>query len=113
MIAGSLELAFEGLGWTMVGPATRVSEALAQIKTESFDVVLLDVNLAGEMSWDVASALKESGIPFVLTTGYELENLQPDFLRGSKVVRKPFKLDILEQAVLDAIKEKRDNYAGR
>ena len=113
MIAGSLELAFEGLGWTMVGPATRVSEALAQIKTESFDVVLLDVNLAGEMSWDVASALKESGIPFVLTTGYELENLQPDFLRGSKVVRKPFKLDRLEQAVLDAIKEKRDNYAGR
>jgi len=104
MIIGALELTFGSFGWTMVGPATRVPKALDLVKTESFDTVLLDVNLDGEMSWDVAAALKERGIPFVLSTGYEISALLPDFLRGNKIVRKPFKVDELERAILDSIK---------
>jgi light-regulated signal transduction histidine kinase (bacteriophytochrome) len=103
MIISALELAFSSFGWTMVGPATRIAKALALVKTERFDAVLLDVNLDGEMSWDVALALKARGVPFVLSTGYEITALLPDFLRGSKFVRKPFKIDELEQSILDII----------
>jgi light-regulated signal transduction histidine kinase (bacteriophytochrome) len=104
MIIGALELAFESFGWTMVGPATRIPKALDLVKTESFDAVLLDVNLDGYMSWDVAAALKTRGVPFVLSTGYEIGTLLPDFLRGNKVIRKPFKADELERTVLDLIR---------
>jgi len=48
MIISALELAFESFGWTIVGPATRVPKALALVKTENFDAVLLDVNLDGK-----------------------------------------------------------------
>jgi light-regulated signal transduction histidine kinase (bacteriophytochrome) len=103
MIISALELAFESFGWTMVGPATRIPKALALIQSESFDAVLLDVNLDGEMSWDVAAALKARGVPFVLSTGYEIAVLLPDFLRGSKSIRKPFKLDELQKSILEII----------
>jgi CheY-like chemotaxis protein len=103
MIVSALELAFDSFGWTMVGPATRIPEALALVNSESFDAALLDVNLDGEMSWDVAAALKARGIPFMLSTGYEIGALLPDFLQGIKFVRKPFKVNELEQNILDVI----------
>jgi len=104
MIVSTLELVFDSLGWVMVGPATRVPKALALAKTETFDVALLDVNLDGEMSWSVAAALQARGIPFVLSTGYEIANLLPESLKGSKFVRKPYDLAELETSILDVIK---------
>ncbi len=103
LIISALELAFDSFGWTMVGPATRVRKAMALVKSENFDAVLLDVNLDGEMSWDVAAALQARGVPFVLSTGYEIAAVLPDFLRGSRCVKKPFKIEELEQAILDII----------
>jgi CheY-like chemotaxis protein len=106
MIISTLELVFDSFGWTMVGPATRVPKALAMLDTESFDAVLLDVNLGGEMSWDVAAALKARGIPFVLSTGYEVGGLLPDFLRGSTFIKKPFNIDELENSLLNMVKNR-------
>jgi light-regulated signal transduction histidine kinase (bacteriophytochrome)/ActR/RegA family two-component response regulator len=113
MIANALETVFENFGWTMVGPATRVQSALALIETESFDVVLLDVNLDGEMSWDVAAALRARGVPFVLSTGYEIGALLPDFLKGIKFIRKPFKLDDIEQSILHVLDRKNDGPSAK
>jgi chemotaxis family two-component system sensor kinase Cph1 len=104
MIVGMLELVFNNLGWTMVGPAARISQALALIESASFDVALLDINLDGEMSWDVAVALQARGIPFVLSTGYEISQMLPDALKDVRFVKKPYNVDELEKAVLDAIK---------
>ena len=101
MVISALELAFDSFGWTMAGPATRVAKALALVETERFDAVLLDVNLDGEMSWDVAAALQARGIPFVFSTGYEIGALLPEFLRGSKVIRKPFSAKELEYVITE------------
>jgi light-regulated signal transduction histidine kinase (bacteriophytochrome) len=104
MIVSTLELVFDSLGWTMVGPATRLPKALDLAKTESFDVALLDVNLDGEMSWVVAAELQAREIPFVLSTGYEIGKLLPEFLKGVKFIRKPYVLADLEASILGAIK---------
>lgn len=104
MTVGALELVFQDLGWTMVGPVTRLQKALAQIACENFDAVLIDVNLDGEMSWEVAAALKQRSIPFVFSTGYEIETILPDFLAGSRFIRKPYKINELESSILSAIK---------
>jgi light-regulated signal transduction histidine kinase (bacteriophytochrome) len=104
MIVNMLELVFGTLGWIMVGPATRLPKALELVKTERFDVVLLDVNLDGDMSWAVAAAVQARGIPFVLTTGYEISKLLPDSLKGSRFIRKPYSLAELETAIADVMK---------
>ncbi|MFN7191989.1 MAG: response regulator, partial [Rhodospirillales bacterium] len=106
MVVSMLEIVFDSFGWTMVGPAARVSQALALIESETVDAALLDVNLDGEMSWEVASALQARGIPFVLSTGYEIAQLLPDGLKNAKFVRKPYNVDELEKAVLAALRNR-------
>jgi hypothetical protein len=51
----------------------------------------------------IAAALKARGIPFALSTGYDVTALLPDFLRGSKCVRKPFRLDELQRMILQLL----------
>ena len=95
------------LGWVVVGPATRRSEALALAQSGVFDAALLDVNLDGEMSWDVAEVLKARGIPFVFGTGYDVSTILPDDLAGSAIIAKPYQSRQLEQRLREAIAAKR------
>jgi light-regulated signal transduction histidine kinase (bacteriophytochrome) len=88
----TLEAMCEDLSWTVVGPATRLGEAIRLAQTESFDVALLDVNLDGEMSWEVAEILNARGIPFVFSTGYDQANILPDHLAGSQIFTKPYRM---------------------
>jgi light-regulated signal transduction histidine kinase (bacteriophytochrome) len=102
-----LEAVFDHLGWLMVGPATRRHAALAMAATEAFDVALLDVNLDGEMSWEVAVVLRERGIPIVFGTGYNVQTVLPEAFRGTPILSKPFSLEELEQTLRDAVAGRR------
>jgi two-component sensor histidine kinase/CheY-like chemotaxis protein len=106
LLVMALEMVFDDLGWKIIGPATRKADALALMHVESFDAALLDVNLDGEMSWEIAALLKERRIPFVFSTGYDVTSVLPDFLVGSAVIGKPYKSDELEwrlrQVITDA-----------
>ena len=95
------------LGWVAVGPATRKSEALRFAQSETFDAALLDVNLDGETSWDVAAVLRARGIPFVFTTGYDVSNVLPDEFAGSAVVAKPYYSREIEQRIREVIADSR------
>lgn len=91
------------LQWEMIGPASRISEALDLARDEQFDAALLDVNLHGEMSWPVAKVLRERGMPFLFSTGYDGSTILPEEFADNRVVNKPFKLvDVMEgfQAIL-------------
>ena len=94
-----LQDVFDALGWEMIGPATRLDNALQLARHEALDAALLDVNLDGKMSWDVAIALKERGIPFVFGTGYDVSAILPDTLTGSPVIGKPYQLGELQQTI--------------
>ncbi len=93
----TLENMCENLGWQIVGPASRLDEAMEMARTGTFDAALLDVNLDGEMSWGVADVLIARGIPFAFSTGYDQTDMLPDHLTGSLVVAKPYRLDDVEQ----------------
>ena len=87
---------FEDMDWAIDGPATRLTDALALAETTDADIVLLDVNLDGEFSWEVADRLKARGIQVVFATGYDSASLLPQRLTGMPVVSKPFTIDALE-----------------
>ncbi|PZO01125.1 MAG: hypothetical protein DCF28_10390 [Alphaproteobacteria bacterium] len=95
----TLEGMFEDLGWTMVGPATRLAEAVQMAEAETFDAALLDVNLDGEMSWAVATVLKNKGVPFAFSTGYDEANLLPGNLIGTEIFAKPYRRAELENGL--------------
>jgi len=73
VIAREMERWFKELGFSEVVAVSNVANALARLKTETFDFCLLDVNLRGEMSEPIATRLTELGISFVFASGYGSE----------------------------------------
>jgi CheY-like chemotaxis protein len=77
----------EEMGAEVIGPAHRVESAMGLLDTQRPDAALLDVNIVGSTSAQVANRLVQEGIPFVLATGYGIQNDIP----GSRaVVDKPY-----------------------
>jgi hypothetical protein len=57
------------------------------------DGAVLDINMRGEMIFPVADALKERGVRFIFTTGYDSEAI-PERYRAMARCEKP--LDMVE-----------------
>ena len=85
-------------GCRVLGPVARVKDALELIRTEDIDAVLLDVNLSGDMSFDVAEELLARGIPFLFLTGYGVEGL-PEAFRECPRLTKPFGISEFREAI--------------
>ena len=77
------------LGCDSVIAAATVDQALALIGTRAFDAALLDMNLNGNKSDNVADALAARGVPFVFSTGYSTLDMRNDY-RNRPVLKKPF-----------------------
>ena len=58
------------LGYEVVATIGRMDQAAQLVSETSVDVVLLDLNLNGEHTYSLASALASRGIPFIFATGY-------------------------------------------
>ena len=79
------------MGFEILGPAMRLEPALEMAREESFDLAVLDVNLANEQSFPVAQVLNERGIPYVFATGYGLTGLNGRFQEVT-TLQKPFEV---------------------
>jgi DNA-binding response OmpR family regulator len=92
------------LGCSTLGPCASVAMAFDTIRTEAFDLAVLDVNLAGEKVYPVAELLEEQQIPFLFLSGYG-EDAIPPGRKDWRVCAKPFKgeeLAIMLSAALEA-----------
>src|SRR5690348_9428474 len=58
-------------GCEVVGPAPSLERGWKLAREEALDGAVLDVNLSGEVSFPLAKALAERGIPFLFLTGYD------------------------------------------
>ncbi|GEP06695.1 response regulator [Methylobacterium oxalidis] len=71
-IATDMQREFEDSGAEVLGPVSRVQEALDLIAASpEIDAAVLDINLHDEMVYPVADVLQARGVPFVFATGYE------------------------------------------
>lgn len=89
LISCLLEDMLEDLGCTLVGPASRIDQALCLVAGEAIDAVILDVSLDQQLSYPVADALVARGIPFLFSTGYDRDRLR-DGYRSFAMLQKPF-----------------------
>ncbi|MET0314015.1 MAG: response regulator [Hansschlegelia sp.] len=107
MIAMLFEDMLIDSGATVIGPASGVSAALSAIENEPIDGALLDVNLGGEQSFDVADALAKRNIPFVFVTGYGAAGVR-DRYPDAPTLQKPFVAEDLERALAQLATAARD-----
>lgn len=76
-----------GIGAEVLGPVATAAEARALIDADvAMDGMLLDVNLRGELAFDIADALQSRGIAFA--TGYDHAAL-PSRFSGMARILKP------------------------
>lgn len=94
LVARLVEDILEELGCVVVGPFARVPAALEAAKAETFDLALLDVNVANEEVFPVAYELEQRGLPFLFLTGYGSSALPKDRPQW-EACAKPFKVDEL------------------
>ncbi|WP_371260789.1 response regulator [Bradyrhizobium sp. Cp5.3] len=89
-------------GCEIAGVAARIDDALEKATSFSFDVAVLDVNLNGRQTFDVARRIAERGIPLVFATGYGAASLLANF-HNVPILQKPFQQQDLEAALRLAI----------
>jgi PAS domain S-box-containing protein len=99
LISLQVEKAVAELGGRVVGPAATVTEALRLLSEGPLDAAVLDLNLAGERSDGVARALREAGVPFVVSTGYAEGLDLPPELQGVRRLSKPVRAASLAEAL--------------
>ncbi len=99
IIALDTEAMLADLGAADVQSFTTSDAALAWLAAGQCDLGVLDIALAGSTSYPVADVLIERGIPFVFTTGYGSTHAIPPRFSGAPVVRKPYGMDALADAV--------------
>ena len=86
------------LGHRVTAEVATTAAAMAEIQDRAPDLVLLDMNLSGELSSEVAHHCTALGVPVILTTGYD-EGAIPEDLSHCPYLAKPFGLDELKAAI--------------
>lgn len=100
MIIFGLEQTLLAEGFEIAGIATRLETALTMISGCAFDAAILDTNLAGVSAGPAAIALKASGRPFIVASGY-LPSRQQEAFRGVTCIQKPYP----PQRLIDLVRE--------
>lgn len=98
LLAINLEDMLVELGHEVVAIAARIPQALTLAASSDIDLAILDLNLAGTMSFPVADLLRQRGISFMFSTGYGSHGLTENY-RQEFVLAKPYSIRELETAI--------------
>jgi CheY-like chemotaxis protein len=105
LVLMNIELAISELGCSTIFGAATVSQALALLSQQDFNLAILDVNLDGEKSYPVADALSERGIPFAFSTGYSDHGDRTEF-NSRPTLRKPYVRARLESVITQLLSDR-------
>jgi two-component sensor histidine kinase/CheY-like chemotaxis protein len=89
------------LGFSVVGPFSRVAEAMVAAVHEEFDAGIIDINLGGEFVYPVADVLVARKVPFVFITGYGVESIDSRFA-NVPILKKPIQRQVLQSIFVTA-----------
>lgn len=98
MVSMLIEDMLDDLGYEVAAVAARLEAAREAAETASFDLAIVDLNLAGRATYPVADRLAARRIPFAFVTGYGATGLQPEY-SDVPVLQKPFRTEDLGRIV--------------
>ena len=88
----------------VVGPASRVGQALRLLGENVVDAAVLDLNVAGELVYPVADALDARGLPYIFATGYDPSDVSGRYGHRT-IVRKPFSRRVFLEAFRATVRQ--------
>jgi len=92
------------LGAVSVHAFTTVDTAIEWLADADVDIGVLDVALGGTTSFPVAELLQQRDIPFIFTTGYGDTGMFPERFLTMPIVRKPYVMLSLAEAIAECLK---------
>ncbi|HVF37420.1 MAG TPA: response regulator [Sphingomicrobium sp.] len=98
LLAMTLEDWLEEWDFEVVGPAMNLKTAAELAAGAAIDAAILDVNIGGTPSFEIAKLLEGRGIPYLFATGYGVA-AERGAGAGVRVVQKPYQSDELREAV--------------
>jgi len=98
LVAMNIEDMLLDIGHEVAGIANRLEAGIEAAREGGFDIAMLDVNLAGDLSFPIADILEEKGIPYLFATGYGRKGVKDDY-GAAPVLQKPFRARDLQQAI--------------
>jgi CheY-like chemotaxis protein len=84
------------IGCDVVGPAYTISEARRLALAAAFEAAIVDWNIRGNVSTEIADILSRRQVPFLFVTGYQELPLDD---RTAVVLCKPYTREQLKEAV--------------
>ena len=90
-------------GHSIIGPITKLSDALHAAKGSDYDAAILDINLGDGMAYPVADIVAARGVPFVFVTGYEADTVDERF-SSVPVLKKPIEAQMLQRLFASSAK---------
>lgn len=97
-IAVELCSALRRAGAEILGPARDLETGLAAIRDERIDCGVLDINLRGQMAFQIATELRARDVPTIFATGYDASMI-PAELSDAPRLEKPVDLAALCRAI--------------
>jgi PAS domain S-box-containing protein len=82
-------------GYVVAGPFHSLSEAISAAGAQEFDGAILDVNLDGDLVYQLCDLLAQQSVPFIFVTGYDHETVDSRF-GHVPVLQKPVARETLE-----------------
>lgn len=92
------------IGCDVVGPACTISEARRLALAAAFDAAIVNWNMRGTVSTEIADILSRRQIPFLFVTGYDELPLEA---RTTVVLNKPYRREELQEAVQNLLGHQR------
>jgi DNA-binding response OmpR family regulator len=71
-VAQALKSVLENCGMDIVGPVATIADAELLLARRTPDLAVVDINLRGEMSYELIDQLHRQNIPVVVVSGYEV-----------------------------------------
>jgi DNA-binding response OmpR family regulator len=92
-VADALRLSLEQLGMVVAGPVATPREAQRLANERLPDLAVVDVNLRGEMAYELMHWLHDRGTRVIVISGYE--DLPRSLEKFAAILHKPFTLTTL------------------
>lgn len=102
LIAMDIQAELEDAGWTVIGPAGTVAQAMKLLEGHTPSVAVLDINLGGSPSFPIADALEARSIPFVFLSGNALTG-EGERFSHRRLFSKPVQYSVLLNGLEDCL----------
>jgi CheY-like chemotaxis protein len=105
LIALDAEEALTGFGVRNVNIVNSLEDAAKAAAQGGIDVAILDININGRTSFEVAEQFRSQGTPVVFASGYGSRKRQTQETEDAIHLNKPYTREGLKDALLSALKK--------